>query len=110
MMLCHTTVVNCFQKCGFSLNQISDGEDATGLSIIEDDCGQVKADVLYEEYIFCDNDIVMFEVQTLEQMMEEKYTSDVSEEVEGEDDEGKCEPAATFLSLLEGSTLRGNTS
>lgn len=35
-------------------------------------------------------------------MMKETFMSDVSEEVEEEEDEGTCEPAATFLSLLEG--------
>jgi hypothetical protein len=41
-------------------------------------------------------------------MMNDKFTSDVSEEEEGEeDDSGKSEPPATFLSALEGiNTLR----
>jgi hypothetical protein len=38
-------------------------------------------------------------VQTLEKMMDEKFTSGVSEE---EDDCGKSEPSATLLSALEG--------
>jgi hypothetical protein len=29
----HATIVNCFQKCGFNLNQTSDGEDVRELSI-----------------------------------------------------------------------------
>jgi hypothetical protein len=51
----------------------------------------------------------MCEVKTLEQMMDEKFTSDVSEEVEGEEeDEGeRSELVAKFLSALEGmETLR----
>jgi hypothetical protein len=31
------TIVNCFQECGFNLNQTSAGEDATDVSIAEDD-------------------------------------------------------------------------
>jgi hypothetical protein len=62
---------NCFQKCGFSLNQTRDGEDATELSVVEDDWGQLKAGGSIQEYVSCDNDIVMFEVQTLKQIMDE---------------------------------------
>jgi hypothetical protein len=48
----------------------------------------------------------MYEAQTVEQMMDEKFTSDVSEGKE-EDDGGKSEPPATFLSTLEGiNTVR----
>jgi hypothetical protein len=98
----HAAVVNCFQKCGFSLNQTRDCEEAAELSIGEDDWCQLKAGVSFQECVSCINDTVMFEVQTLKQMMDEKFTSDVSEEVEGEDDDEKCEITAAFLSLLEG--------
>jgi hypothetical protein len=37
--------VNCFQICGFNLNQTSDGEDVTELCKAEDDWGQPKAGV-----------------------------------------------------------------
>jgi hypothetical protein len=33
----HTTIVKCFQKCGFNLNQTNDGEDVKELSIAEND-------------------------------------------------------------------------
>lgn len=46
----------------------------------------------------------MYEVETVELMAGEKFTSDVSEE---EDDGAKSEPQATVLSALEGiSTVR----
>jgi hypothetical protein len=45
MALYRTAVVNCFQICGFYLNQTSDGEDATELGIAIDDWGQLKASV-----------------------------------------------------------------
>jgi hypothetical protein len=72
------------------------------LSIAEDNWGQLKVGISFQEYVFCDDDVVMCEVQTLEQMMDEKFTSDVSEEEE-EDDYGKSGPPA----LLQGTdTLR----
>jgi hypothetical protein len=92
----HTTIVNCFQKCGFNLNQTNDGEDVRELSIAENDWGKLKASVSFQEYISCDDNVFRCEVQTLEQMMDEKFTSGVSEEEE-EDDDGKSEPP-TFLS------------
>jgi hypothetical protein len=52
-------------------------------------------------YVSCDDNVVRCEVQTLEQMMDEKFTSGVSEGEE-EDNGGKSEPPATFLSALEG--------
>lgn len=39
----HMTTVNCFQKCGFSLNQTNDGDAATDCSIAKDDWGQLRA-------------------------------------------------------------------
>jgi hypothetical protein len=97
----HTTIVNCFQKCGFNLNQINDGEDVIELRISENDWGKLKAGASFQEYVFCDDNVVRCEVQTLEQMMDEKFTSGLYEEEE-EDDGGKSEPPATFLSALEG--------
>jgi hypothetical protein len=38
-----TTIVNCFQKCGFNFKQTDNGEDTTELSIAEDGCGQLQA-------------------------------------------------------------------
>jgi hypothetical protein len=97
----HTTIVNCFQKCGFNLNQTSDGEDVTELRIAKNDWGKLKAGISFQEYVSCDDNVVRCEVQTLEQVMDEKFTSGVSEEEE-EVDGGKSEPPATFLSALEG--------
>jgi hypothetical protein len=82
------TTVNCFQKCGFDDNQTDDGEDATELSIAKVDWGQLKAGVPLQEYVSCDKDDVMCEVHTLEQIMDEKFTSGMSEEGEKEDDGG----------------------
>jgi hypothetical protein len=99
----HTTIVNCFQKCGFNLNQTNDGEDVRELSIAENDWGKLKAGVSFQEYVSCDDNVVRCEVQTLEQMLDENFTSGVSEEEwEEEDDGGKSEPPATFLTALEG--------
>jgi hypothetical protein len=66
----------------------------------------MKADVSFQEYVSCDNDVTC-EVQTLEQMMDEKLTSGMSEEEGQEEDEGgKSEPPATFLSALDGSNAQ----
>jgi hypothetical protein len=86
--------VNCFQKCGFNLNQTNDGEDVRELSIAKNNWGKLKAGVSFQEYVSCDDNVVKCEVQTLEQMMDEKFTSGVSEEEEEEDDGGKSEPPA----------------
>jgi hypothetical protein len=94
--------VNCFRKCGFNLNETNGGEDVRELSIAENDWGKLKASVSFQEYASCDDNVVRCEVQTLEQMMDEKFTSGVSEEEEEEDDGGESEPPATFLSALEG--------
>jgi hypothetical protein len=77
------TIANCFQKCGFNLSQTNNGEGATDLSIAEDDWGQLKAGVSFQEHVSCDDYVVTREVQTLEQMMDEKFASDVSQEEEG---------------------------
>jgi hypothetical protein len=54
--------LNCFQKCGFSLNQTSDGEVATGLHIDKNDWSQLEAGESFQEYVSCDNDVVTCEV------------------------------------------------
>jgi hypothetical protein len=46
------------------------------------DWGQPKAGVPLQEYVSCDDE-VMCEVQTLEQMMDAKFTSDMSDGGEG---------------------------
>jgi hypothetical protein len=66
----HKIVVNCFQKCGFNLDQSSDVEVAAERSTAE-------AGVLFHEYVSCDDDDVTCEVQTLEQVIDEKFASDV---------------------------------
>jgi hypothetical protein len=58
--------VNCFQKCGFNLNQTSDGEDVRELSIAKSVWGKLKAGASFQEYVSCDDNVVMCEVQTLE--------------------------------------------
>jgi hypothetical protein len=99
----NVTIVNCFQKCGFNLNQTNGGGDAIELGIAEDHWDQLKADISFQEYVSCNN-VIMCEVQTSEQMTDEKFTSDVSkeEEWEEEDNGGKSELPATFLSVMEG--------
>lgn len=50
-------------------------------------------------------DVVTWEVQTLEQIMCEESTSDMSEEERQEKDDGwESEPPATFWSALEGGS------
>jgi hypothetical protein len=77
----HMTVVNFFfHECGLNLNHTND-EEATELCIAKDDWGQLKAAVSFHEYVSCDNDVVTWEVQTLEQnKMDEQFTLDVSDE------------------------------
>jgi hypothetical protein len=53
------TIVNCFHKCEFNLNQTNDGEDVTELSIHRDDWNQVKAGVSLQEYVSCDSDVTL---------------------------------------------------
>jgi hypothetical protein len=97
----HTKIVNCFQKYGFNFNQTNDGEDVRELGTAENDWGKLKAGASFQEYVSCDDNVLRCEMHTLEQMMDEKFTSGVSVEEE-EDDSGKSEPPATFLSELEG--------
>jgi hypothetical protein len=47
--LCHVSTVNCFLKCGCILNQNKD-EDATELSIAQDDWSQLKVDESFQEW------------------------------------------------------------
>jgi hypothetical protein len=77
------------------LKQVDDGEDTTKHSTAEDGCGQLKASASLQEYVQCDwedggggdddddDDDVTCEVQTLEQMTDEKLTCDAPEEAMG---------------------------
>lgn len=47
----HMTVMTFLQKYGFRLNQSSDGEDVTKLSIAKDGWGQLKESVSCQEYV-----------------------------------------------------------
>lgn len=72
----------------------------------KDEWGQVKPGVPFQKYVSCGGGGggVMCEVQTLEQTMDEKVTSDKLKEHEEEnDDGGKSEPPGTFLSVQEGT-------
>jgi hypothetical protein len=60
--------VNYFQKSRFNLNQINNSEDTTELRITENDLGQLKAGISFQEYVSRDN-IITCEIQILEQMM-----------------------------------------
>ena len=53
------TLVNCFQKSQFNINQASDHEDVTELSTGKDDWGQQKANVSFQEHVSCDKDAVI---------------------------------------------------
>jgi hypothetical protein len=54
----HMTIVNYFQKCGFNFHQTDDGKDATDLTIAEDDWSQLNAGVTFQEYTYCNNDVM----------------------------------------------------
>jgi len=58
-----------------------------------------ELNVSFQEYVPCDSCVVICEVQTLEQKMDEKFTSDMCKEEEGRGEEGggKSEPPTTFL-------------
>jgi hypothetical protein len=107
MALCYAyNKVNCSQKCGFNLNETDGGKDAAELDIAKDDWVQLKAGVSFQEYVVCHNHVTC-EVQTLEQMMNEKLISGMSEEEGEEEGEGgKSEPPATFLSEMEASNTQ----
>jgi hypothetical protein len=49
------TMVNCFRKCEFNLNQNNDSEDGAELSIPYDDLDKLREGVSFQEHIFCDN-------------------------------------------------------
>jgi hypothetical protein len=60
MALCHTyDNSELFQKCGFNLNQTNDGEDVRELSTAKNNGGKLKAGVSFQEYVSCDDNIVM---------------------------------------------------
>jgi len=53
------TLVNCLQKCEFNMNQASDHEDVTEFSTGKDDWGQQKANISFQEHVYCDKDAVI---------------------------------------------------
>lgn len=55
--LCHVSMVNCFLKCGCILNQ-NKNEDATELSIAQDDWSQLKVGVSFQGCYYSDKDAV----------------------------------------------------
>ena len=52
---------------------MNDGEEETEVNTAKHDWGQLKEGVSHEEYVSCDIDIIMCEVQTLEWIMREKF-------------------------------------
>jgi hypothetical protein len=66
MALCLTlTAGTCFKKCGHYLNQTNDFQDATKFGT-----GSWKAGVSFQEYVTCSNDVALYKVQTLKQMLD----------------------------------------
>jgi len=53
------TLVNCLQKYEFNINQASDREDVTEFSAGTDDWGQQKANISFQEQVYCDKDAVI---------------------------------------------------
>ena len=79
MALCHVLMVNCCHKCGYILNQNKD-EDATELSIAQDDWSVLKVGVSFQGCVYSDNDAIWCEVQTFEELVDVKFMSVVSNE------------------------------
>jgi hypothetical protein len=82
------TIVNCYQKFAFNLNQTIYAEDATELIASKYDWNHLKAGVSFERYVFCDGGggggvYAMYELHTIGQMTDETFMSDASEEEEG---------------------------
>jgi hypothetical protein len=50
--------VECFQKCGFNLNEANDGEDQVELGITKDDWGQQNTGISFQEHVSCDQNIL----------------------------------------------------
>jgi hypothetical protein len=63
---------------------MNDGEEETEINMAKHDWGQLEEGVSHEEYVSCDTDIITCQVQTLEQIMDGKFTSDVFDD----DDDG----------------------
>jgi hypothetical protein len=61
MAACHTC-----GNSGFCLSEINDGEEEMEVSIARDEGDQLEEGLSFEEYISCDGDFLMCEVQTLE--------------------------------------------
>ena len=95
--LCRVSMVNFCQKCGYILNQNKD-EDATELSIAQDDWNELKVGVSFQGCVYSDQDAIWCEVQPFEELVDIKFTSVVSNEEEGneEGNGGKSEPLATI--------------
>jgi len=55
---------------------MNDGEDETEVDMAKHDWDQLREGVSHGEYVLYD-DIIMCQVQTLDQIMDEKFTSDV---------------------------------
>jgi hypothetical protein len=90
-------MVHSCQKCGYILNKNKD-EDATELSIAQDDWNELEVGVSFQGCVYSDKDAIWCEVQTLEKLVDVKFTSVVSNEEEGNEEanSGKSEPLATI--------------
>jgi len=83
----HTSVVKCFQNCGFNWNTAKAGEDATELGTAKDGWGQLRAGASFQEYISCDyNAVNMWSTGRIMMVGQNGR---------------KSTPPATFLSALE---------
>jgi len=58
----HTSVVKCFQNCGFNWNTTKAGEGAMELGTAKDDWGQLRPGASFQ-YVSCDYNAVTCEVQ-----------------------------------------------
>jgi hypothetical protein len=47
----HVPIVNCFQKCGFDLNETDDGEDSKEIAIARDDWDPLKAGLSFQKRV-----------------------------------------------------------
>jgi len=95
--LCLASMVNCCHKCGYILNQNKD-EDAAELNIAQGDWHELKVGVSFQGCVYSYKYAIWCEVQTLEEVVDVKFMSVVSNEEEGNEEanSGKREPLATI--------------
>ena len=88
---------------------IHDGEDTIELVITKDEMSD-EIGTSFQEYVSCNNYVVMCEVQTLwmKSLCLTCQEKEEEEEEDDDDDDGRSEPPAASLSALEGINTEKN--